>query len=231
MKALTYAAALAIAAVPTLLSGCGADSSPTDNPNSTFSAPRSTGDSTGDAAASAVTGPGHFVGRVPDACSLLTEAVARNLLKVAAVVAHPTNSGPDSANPRCSYRDAEAQGKSVSIVVVRTPYAVLNSTMPADEVRALADQHYGQQDAAYQAIDFGPGPQRFVAVTKDRVTMFVMSGIGAPGGSYDPNVINAEAAFAVTLRDPARTADQRLTEARNLAVAYQSNLINSARPR
>lgn len=58
--------------------------------------------------------------------------------------------------------------------------------------------------------------------------MFVMSGLAIFGGTYDYKSSSAEATFAVTLRDPERTAEERLTEAHNIAVEYNSALMNAA---
>ena len=175
-------------------------------------------------------GPAFYLSSVPSPCSLITEAVARNLLNVGEVVALPNNSGPESPNPRCSYRDGETLGRFVSITVVSTPTETFGAGMPADELRTLVNHYYGQEGASFETADLGPGAHRFVAATDDAASMFVMTGLGVSGGSFDPTRINAEVSFAVVVRDSARTAEQRLTEARDLAVAYHSNLVNTASP-
>ncbi len=176
-------------------------------------------------------GPEYYVETIPSPCSMITEAVAQNIMNVREVQAAPSNSGPESLNPRCSYRDGEQKSKGVSIVVVRTPYSAINSTMSSAELRKLVEQNYGDPGTPYRAVDLGPGEHRFVAEKDDSVTMFVMSGVGVFGGTYDYKTISAEAAFAVTLRDPERTAEERLTQARNIAVEYNSALISAAQKR
>ena len=160
------------------------------------------------APSSSATSPQYYVDALPNPCLQITEAVARNVLKVREVIGQLSNSRQGSANPRCSYRDGEGLGKNVSVVAIRTPYEAFNAAMPVDELLAFADLHYGQPGAAYRPADFGPGVQRFVAETDDSVTMFVMTGLGVAGGAYDAETMVAGAAFAVTLQDRARSADE-----------------------
>jgi len=211
----------ALAVALALLAGCGGD---TDG----SAAGKAVAEAAGPNGAAAKTGPDFYLPTVPSPCSLLTEAVARNLLDVDTANALPNNSGPESLNPRCAYRDGEGLGKFVSIVVVSTPLKTFSAGMPAATLRDLVNQFYGQDDAPYETADTGPGKKRFVATTDDAASLFVMTGLGAPGGAFDPTRINAELSFAVAVRDPARSAEARLTEARNLAVAYHANLINAA---
>jgi hypothetical protein len=212
---------LALAALLTVLAGCddGDDGSATGS----FREETVGGEGTTNS-----DGPEFYLSSMPSPCSRITEAVARNLLNVGEVVALPNNSTPESLNPRCVYRDGESLGKAVSITVVSTPYETFSARMPATEVLALVNRYYGQEGAPYETVDLGPGAMRFVSATDDAASMFVMPGLGVPGGSFDPSRVNAEAAFAVSLKDPARNAEQRLAEARNLAVAYHSNLVNAA---
>lgn len=176
-----------------------------------------------------VPGLSYYLETIPSPCALMTEAVVQDLLKVREVVANPANSGPESSSPRCAYRDGEQLGRYVSIMVVSTPVSTFSSSMPTEQVRALVDQFYGEPGMPYSIVVPGPGAQRFVAQRDDGLTMFVMTGLGTLGGSFDPSKLEAEAAFAVSLNDPARTAEERLVAARNLATAYQSNLINAAK--
>lgn len=92
------------------------------------------------------------------------------------------------------------------------------------------EQLHGEPGMSYSTVDPGPGAQRFVAQRDDGLTMLVMTGLGTQGGSFEPNQVKAEAAFSVSLKDPARTAEELLVAVRNLATAYQSNLINAAKP-
>lgn len=168
---------------------------------------------------------------LPDPCSLVTVAAAQNILNVKEVQANPANSGPESLNPRCAYRDGEQLGRFVSLVVVRAPASVFNSALPADELGVLASQSYGYPRSPYEAVGSGPGKHRFVAETDDSATMFVMPGLGLFGGTYDQKTIGVEAAYVVTLRDPERSEEERLDAVRKLAAEYNSVLTGVARKR
>ncbi|WP_165793477.1 hypothetical protein [Hyphococcus luteus] len=229
-KHLACCNALAFFAGVAFLAGCGGEQSATGNAARDADR-RQASEETTDASAPEPTGPAYYVDALLNPCRQITEAVAQSLLNVREVVADASNRRQGSANPRCSYRDAEGLGRNVSVVAVMTPYETFNSTMPVDDLLALADLNYGQPSAPYKPADFGPGAQRFVAETDDSVTMFVMTGLGVAGGAYDAETMAAEAAFAVILQDPARTADERLSQARNLAMEYNSALINAAKPR
>lgn len=210
-----------------LLAACDAgETGASDSSSAEVAESASTGvQSTGDARAS---GPELYVERPPSPCSLVTESVAQDVLNAGSVVAAPGNGAPESSNPRCAYRDGGGLGKSVAIVVVSTPYDVINAAMTAEHLRDLVNQYYAPGNAAYEILGTGPGAQRFVATTDDGVTLFVMTGIGVAGGSFDPNKISAEAAFSISLRDSERTQEERLAQARDLAAAYQVNWEDAA---
>lgn len=173
----------------------------------------------------AAAGPEYVMDAPPRPCRLLTAAVARKLLRVRAVVADPENDRAGDETPRCAYMDAEGAGKSVSIDMAHLPYFFFNSSLSVDELKSVIDARF-PAGAPYAPAEFGPGVMRFVAEAENKTSMFVLSGLGVRGA--DPNGVQAEAAFAVTITDAARTPEQRLTEARNLSAAYNSDLIEAA---
>ncbi|NNE40460.1 MAG: hypothetical protein HKN14_06020 [Marinicaulis sp.] len=212
-----------------LLASCGAGDETTTG-KAERAAPRSSGDTRAaiEEKVAKATGPEYVVADLPSPCRILTAAVAQNILNVREVVADPDNDSPGDKSPRCAYRDTEGLGKSVSIHAANLPYMFFNSSLSANALTPMIDQQF-PAGARYAPADFGPGAARFVAEADDAASMFIMSGLGVAGG--DTGAVQAEAAFVVAITDPARTQEQRLTEARNLGVAFNSELINVAEKR
>lgn len=173
------------------------------------------------------TGPAYLLGEPPHPCRFLTAGRAQTALDVREVVADPGINQSGAARRSCAFEAADAPEKRISIRIANLPYMFFNSGMSPAELTVMLDQQF-PAGAAFAPADSGPGAQRFVAKSEDSASYFVMSGVGVCGNA---DLAGAEAAFVVTIEDPSRPPGALLAEARTVADAFASELINAARKR